>query len=534
MVFTSNFPDVEIPDTTITNLILSSCDKFGDKVAVEDGPSGRSYTFTQVKALIISVANNLKENHGFEKGDVMGIILPNLPEFPILFHGVNLLGGTNTTVNVLYTDQEIATQLVDSKAKAVVSVGLFGEKVMAACASAGVSKAFFLGEGAPEAVEGVQVLDAKTLFAPNLKAVEVDIDPAESVAVLPYSSGTTGIPKGVMLTHRNLVANLFQILTLEPVTSDDVLIGILPFFHIYGMMVICNVALYAGSTVVTMPRFDMEGFLNIVQAKKVTRAHLVPPIILGLTRHPIVSQFDLSSLKVILSGAAPLGEELQVAASEQLKVIIKQGYGMSELSPVCHIVHEDCIKPGSIGVLAPNTLCKIVSTETGEEVGVGESGELCIAGPQVMKGYLGRPDETAHCMEGEFLHTGDIGYVDDSGNYFIVDRVKELIKFKGFQVPPAELESKLLGHEAVADCAVIPSPDEEAGEVPKAYIVLKPGKEITAEEIMEYIAAMVSPHKRIRLVEFVDEIPKSASGKILRRVLVQKERERIASASSSS
>jgi len=302
---------------------------------------------------------------------------------------------------------------------------------------------------------------------------------------------------------------------------------VLPFYHIYGMLVILNLCLYKGMTIVTMARFDLEQFLKILQDYQITRANLVPPIILALAKHPIVDNYDLSHLKIIMSGAAPLSAELAQACAERIGCIVLQGYGLTETSPVTHVNPEDParIKLGSAGVPIANTECAVVSLETGNPLGVREEGEIWIRGPQVMKGYLNNPEATAQTLTPDgWLRTGDVGYVDEDGYFYIVDRVKEMIKYKGLQIAPAELEAVLLTHPAVADAAVIPSPDPEAGEVPKAFVVLK--GTATDEELMAYVAARVAPFKKIRRIEFVEQIPKSPSGKILRRVLVQQERER--------
>jgi acyl-CoA synthetase (AMP-forming)/AMP-acid ligase II len=290
---------------------------------------------------------------------------------------------------------------------------------------------------------------------------------------------------------------------------------------------ILNYGLYCGATIITLPRFDLEQALGTMQDYKVSIAHLVPPVVLALAKHPVVERYDLSSVKTVFSGAAPLGEQLSRECCERLGCQIIQGYGMTETSPVTHLTTRDMSKHGSVGMCVSNTECKVVSLETGAELGPGGEGEICIRGPQVMKGYLGRPEATAQTIDAEgWLHTGDIGYADEGGFFFIVDRAKELIKYKGFQVAPAELEALLLTHPAVADTAVIPSPDDEAGEVPKAFVVLRQGREAAPEELMSFVAERVAPHKKVRLVEFIDQIPKSPSGKILRRVLVVRERAR--------
>jgi len=311
----------------------------------------------------------------------------------------------------------------------------------------------------------------------------------------------------------------------------DTLICVLPLFHIYGLVVVLNMGLYSGSTIVMMPRFDLESFLKAVQDYNVSLAHVVPPIVLALSKNPIVDNYKMPNLRTIFSGAAPLGEDLTRACMDRLGCNIRQGYGMTETSPVTHSSPAPPLdaKFGSVGVAAPNTECKIIDLDTGAPVGPGEKGEVCVRGPQIMKGYLNKPEATAQTIDAEgWLHTGDIGYADEDGHFFIVDRAKELIKYKGFQVPPAELEAVLLSHPCIADAAVIPYPDDEAGEVPKAIIVLK--ETAAPEEILVFVAQRVAPHKRIRHLEFVDKIPKSPSGKILRRVLVEMEKEKRASA----
>jgi len=310
--------------------------------------------------------------------------------------------------------------------------------------------------------------------------------------------------------------------------------AVLPFFHIYGMVVIMMLGLAGGGTIVSMPRFDLAEFLGLVQKYKATVLPLVPPIVLGLVKHPMVAQFDLSSVRLVFSGAAPLGEDMARELSGKLGCPVVQGYGMTEASPVTHLspTRHAPMRPGSAGRIVPNTEVRIVGVDSGAEVPQGQEGELWIRGPQIMKGYLGRPEDTAACIDAEgWYHTGDVGYADPEGYFYIVDRTKELIKYKGLQVAPAELEALLLTHPAVADAAVIRREDDEAGEVPKAFVVLKADPAsagTTAETIMGWVAGRVAPHKRIRHLEFIDQIPKSASGKILRRLLVDRERARAA------
>lgn len=523
MIFRGPFPQVDIPEIPVTTFVLQKANARGDKTALIDGPSGRTIKYSELADQISRVAASLWKR-GFKQGEVFGILSPNLPEYAIAFHAVASLGGIVSPVNPLYTEQEIAHQLKDAGARFLVTVPQFLDKATKAAHEAGIEELFVFDEDAGE-------LDGATPFSSLLKSdgqfPAVTINPREDLVALPYSSGTTGLAKGVMLTHYNLVANMCQMEGLDYFTENDTLICVLPLFHIYGLVVVLNMGLSQGSTIVTVPRFELKPFLQLVQDHGVTLAHLVPPIVIALSKNPVVDDYDLSKLKTIFCGAAPLDEHLTRACMTRLDCDVRQGYGMTETSPVTHSSPADPsqVKFGSVGVPAPNTECKVVDLETGEVLAHHKEGEVCVRGPQIMKGYLNRPEATAATVDAEgWLHTGDIGYADVDGHFFIVDRAKELIKYKGFQVPPAELEALLLTHPAVADAAVIPCQDDEAGEIPKAFVVLK--EAATAEELMDFVAERVAPHKKIRLLEFIDKIPKSPSGKILRRVLVQQERER--------
>src|SRR5689334_1275468 len=521
MIIKGLYPDVTIPETALTPFVLQRAQELADKPALIDGPTGREVTYRQLADSISIVAHNLAQR-GFRKGDVFGILSPNCPEYAIAFHAVATLGGIVTPINPLYTRPEILHQLKDSGARFLVTLPSCAEKASEAIADAGVEELFVFGN-AP----GATPFDS--LLVDNGRAEQVAVNPLEDLVALPYSSGTTGLPKGVMLTHHNLVANLRQMEGLCYFYETDTLICVLPLFHIYGLVVVLNMGLYSGATVVLMPRFDLESFLKAIQDYDVSLAHIVPPIVLSLSKNPIVDNYKLPKLRTLFSGAAPLGEELTRACMDRLGCSVRQGYGMTETSPVTHSSPAPPfeLKLGSVGVPAPNTECKIIDLTTGEALGAGEKGEVCVRGPQIMRGYLNKPEATARTIDSEgWLHTGDIGYVDEDGHFFIVDRAKELIKYKGFQVPPAELEAVLLTHPCVADAAVIPIPDDEAGEVPKAIIVLR--EQVEPEAIMEFVAERVAPHKRIRHLEFVDKNQKSPSGKMLRRVLVDIEKDKMA------
>lgn len=511
IIYQSPLPPVEIPNIAVTEFILREADRVPDREALIDGPSGRSYTYGQLKGMIHSFAGGLAAR-GFGKGDTIALLAPNIPEFAIVFHGAAVAGVAVSTINPTYTADEVRFQLNDSEAKLLITIGLFADTAKSAIEGTGVSEIAIIGDP----VEGTIAITE--LFGAPI--AQVDIDPATQVVVLPYSSGTTGLPKGVMLTHRNLIANLMQCEDALEVADGEVVLAVLPFFHIYGMQVLMNEFLSRGSTIVTLPRFDLEQALGIIQDRKITRFFAVPPIVLALAKHPLVDKYDLSSLKQVFSGAAPLSAELGQEAAKRIDCDVVQGFGMTELSPVSHISPVGRSKPGTVGITAPNTETRIVDPETGEDQDVDGVGELWVRGPQVMLGYLNNPEATAITIDPEgWLKTGDIAMIDSEGFVTIVDRLKELIKYKGFQVAPAELEALLLTHPAIADAAVIGVPNDEAGEIPRAFVVLKPGQEVSAADITEFMKGHVATYKVISDVVFIDVIPKSASGKILRRML---------------
>jgi len=518
MIYRSPHPDIEVPNITLQEFLFERAGKYTNKVALIDGPTGRVMTYGQLVEAVKWTAGGLI-GRGFGKSDVLALYSPNLPEYAVAFFGAATAGGVTTTVNPLYTAAELKGQLVSAKAKFLVTVPQCLSKAQEAVANTAVEEIFVFGEAAGATPFSELSKDAN-------EPTEIATDPKADLVALPYSSGTTGLPKGVMLTHHNLVANLCQIRPVEQLSDEEVLIGILPFYHIYGMVVVMSSAIRAGATIVTMPRFDLEKFLELLQNYSVTMAYLVPPIVLALAKHPLVDDYDISKLQGIFSGAAPLPEPVATACTKRHGTIIRQGYGLTETSPVTHANGRNQeIKKTSVGTALPNTEYRIINTITGTDVKTGQLGEVWVRGPQVMKGYLNNPKATRNMIDDEgWLHTGDIGRADKEGYLFVVDRLKELIKYKGFQVAPAELEGVIQSHRAVADVAVIPVPDSEAGEIPKAFVVLKPDMSATAEEIMTYVANRVAPHKRVRMIEFIGAIPKVPSGKILRRQLRERER----------
>jgi acyl-CoA synthetase (AMP-forming)/AMP-acid ligase II len=522
MIFSSPHASITIPDVTITDYVLRRADELGDKPALIDGPSGRSYTYRQLPELIKKLAAGLAA-HELRQGDVFAIYAPNLPEYPLAFHAVATLGGITTMVPPLFTDDEILRQLKDSGARFLLTVPELMVKAREVARASGIEKIFVFGQ-AEGAVSFQSLLDNQG------DAPSVPINPREDVVALPYSSGTTGFPKGVMLTHRNLVAMLSQLEVTESFSADDTMICVVPMYHLYGLHVVANQGLSQGATIVTLPRYDLDQFLRMMEQYKVSVAPLVPPLVLALARAPQVNHHNLSRLRTIHCGAATLAVDVARACVARLGCEIRYGYGLTEVSPLSHASVADSSKQtsGSVGYCLPNTQCKIIDYISGAELDAGEQGEICVRGPQVMKGYLGNPEATAEMINPEgWLRTGDVGFCDAAGQLFVVDRIKELIKTNGRQVAPAELEAILLSHDSIADAAVIPVHDELAGEVPKAFVVWRgETKDSAAEEILNFVANYVAPYKRLRSVEFVGEIPKSPAGKILRRMLIERERQK--------
>ncbi len=511
MLYTSPLPAVDIPVAPVTEFVLRRVNDHPEKPALIDGTTGRTYSFAELSDVIHRLAGGLVAR-GFAPGDTLALMAPNLPEYAIIFHAVAVAGGVVTTVNPTYGADEVAFQLRDAGATELVTVGMFAEVAKEAITGTEISEVITI-----DGVAGTTALDS--IFGDPIQ--QSPVNPVDDVVVLPYSSGTTGLPKGVMLTHHNLVANICQCdhaIVYQP--DGEVALAFLPFFHIYGMQVLMNGLLANGVTVVTLPRFDLDQALSLVQEHRITRFFAVPPVVLALAKHPAVDSYDLSALVQVFSGAAPLGAEIAMEAEKRIGCEVVQGYGMTELSPVSHTTPPGMFKAGSSGVTVSNTESRIVDPDTGEDQPFGERGELWVRGPQVMKGYLNNPEATAATLDSDgWLHTGDVAIIDEDHHMTIVDRVKELIKYNGFQVPPAELEALLITHPEVNDVAVIGIPDESAGELPKAFIVRSPGSEVTAEDLQAFVAEHVASYKHIRLVEFIDEIPKSASGKILRRLL---------------
>ncbi|MEN2738235.1 AMP-binding protein [Microbacterium sp. X-17] len=521
-MFRSRYPDVEIPDVSIHDYLFADLDGEAlDRIAIVDGATGAETTYRQLVAQIGLFAGALAAR-GIGIGTRVGVLCPNVPAFATAFHGILRAGATATTINSLYTAEEIANQLEDAGADWLVTVSPLLPGAREAVARRGIPADHLI---VLDGVAGHPSLG--DLLGEGHAAPDVGFDPATHLAVLPYSSGTTGRPKGVMLTHRNLVANVAQLRPVLDVRGADRVLAVLPFFHIYGMTVLLDFALRQRAGLVTMPKFELAEFLRVIAAHRTTWVFVAPPIAVALAKHPIVDQYDLSSVRVIFSGAAPLDGALAAAVAARLDCQVVQGYGMTETSPVVSLIPADRteIDRSSIGPLVPNTEARLVDPDAGTDIappdeGASAPGELWVRGPQVMAGYLNRPEATAEMRDADgWLHTGDIATATADGVFRIVDRLKELIKYKGYQVAPAVLEAVLLEHPSIADAAVVGAADEDGQEVPKAFVVRQPDAELSAGDVMAFVAARVAPHEKVRQVEFIDVIPKSSSGKILRKNL---------------
>ena len=512
------------PTYPLQHILSDTARRLPQKVAIIDGE--HKYTYQQFDMYSNRFAAALAKL-GVEKGDPVGLLAPNCVEFEIAFFGIIKLGAVVTTINSGYREREIAHQLNNSGAEVLVVHDSLLDMASAARDDTPALKRMVVIE--PTSADSASfwgLLERAPATPPP-----VHIDAMNDLAALPYSSGTTGLSKGVMLTHYNMTANLAQFMNrpgeaLQSLESD-VLLAHLPLFHIYGMQVLMNSVIASGGTQVMMGRFDMEEMLRLLSTHKVTHLYTVPPVGLGLTLYPGVAEYDLSSMLAACLAAAPASEDLQARVQEACGFPVFQAYGMTELSPVSNVdyIEPELMTPGSVGPPIADTEERVVDLETAtRDVPVGEVGELLVRGPQVMKGYYDNEQATRETITDDgWLHTGDIVRANEDGCVWILDRKKELIKYKAFQVPPAELEGLLLEHPAIADAAVIGKADVESGEIPKAFVVARQGVELSGDDVMNFVAGKVATFKRVREVEFIDAIPKNPSGKILRRMLADRE-----------
>jgi len=523
-IFRSKLPEIAISNhLPLHDYCFEHIAEFADRPCLIDGATGAIHTYAEVDRTSRRAAAGLRRL-GVRQGDVIMNLLRNSPEFVYAFLGASLLGAVATTANPFYTPAEIHKQATAAGARLIVTEACAVEKVREFAAERGITVVTIDVRS-----EGFVHFSDLLADSDESELPEVEIHPDDVVA-LPYSSGTTGLPKGVMLTHRSLATSVAQQVDGENPNlyfhKDDVILCVLPLFHIYSLNSVLLCGLRVGAAILIMKKFDMVAMMELVQRFRVTIAPFVPPIVVEIAKSPLVDAYDLSSIRIVMSGAAPMGKDIQDAFRAKIpNAFLGQGYGMTEAGPVlsmCLAFAKEpfAVKSGSCGTVVRNAELKIVDPDTGASLGRNKPGEICIRGEQIMKGYLNDPEATKNTIDKEgWLHTGDIGFVDDDDEIFIVDRLKEIIKYKGFQVPPAELEALLITHPSIADAAVVPMKDELAGEVPVAFVVRTKDSEITEDEIKKYVSQQVIFYKRIGKVFFTDAIPKAPSGKILRKDL---------------
>ena len=506
MVWRSAYEPIETGDATVHGTIAATARAMGDHVGLIDGSSGAAIAYAQLGARVNRAAAGLAAR-GLRPGDVLALWAPNSPEWAIAALGAMAAGAAVTGVSPMCAERELAGQLMDCEASILVAA----PELMDVARRAGVRQAVAVGE-----IEGEGAAPA------------VALEPARAVALLPYSSGTTGLPKGVMLTHANVVAGVGQVRAALKLGPRDTVVAVAPFAHVMGFVITMASALASGATLVTLAQFAFEPYLELVERHRATVLIGPPPVMAALAGHPAVDARDLSSVELVVAGGAPVPAEIARAVGERLPgAVVRLGYGLTETAATATAPDRElAVAPGSVGRAMPSTELRVVDPQTGADLGPGEPGELWVRGPQTMAGYLHRPDATAAMIDADgWLRTGDLVVIDEEGQVFVVDRLKELIKVNAFQVAPAELEAVLATHPAVADAAVVGRPDDASGEVPVAAVVARDALE--AEDLMAWVAARVAPYKRIRAVRFVDAIPRTPAGKILRRALVEHERQAV-------
>jgi len=540
-----NWPDyvphtIDYPEIPLFSLLDDSAEKHPEATATVY--KGGRLTYRELKEQVDRFATALQEL-GVAREDKVALFLPNIPQFVIAYYGALKAGAIVTAISPLYKGREVRHQLNDSGAETLVVLDLLYPAVEEVRDEVELKRTIVtnVGEYLPtmtrilgnllgkvpkhevamgEGMYGFQ--DLIKGYPPDPKPF--DVNPKEDLALLQYTGGTTGLPKGAMLTHYNLVSNAYMCNAwMRPVEKGETQLNIIPLYHIYGMTVTMNNAVASASAMVLLPQFDVKEALESIQKYGVTIFGGVPTLYSVLINQPDIGDYDLSSIKFCISGSSPLPPEIQKKFMELTGGVLVEGYGLTETSPVTHANPLDptleTVKIGSIGFAWPDTEAKVVDPETLEDIPVGEVGELVIKGPQVMQGYWNMPDETDNVLRNGWLRTGDMARVDEEGYFFIVDRIKDLIKYRGYSVYPREIEDVMYEHPAVATAAIIGVPDEVDGEIPKAFVVLKEGAEASEEELIEFVRERVAPYKRIRMVEFRNELPKTMVGKVLKKDL---------------
>ncbi len=540
---------IDYPRKPLQQFLKEAAEQFPHKTAIHF--LGKELTYKEIYEQAIKLASYLQQL-GLEKGDRVSIMLPNCPQAVISYYAVLFAGGIVVQTNPLYTERELEYQLNDSGAKVIIGLDLLYPRITKVKAHTKIEHVIitsikdylpfpknvlypFVQKKQTGMIvrvkhEGDCHLFTKALSLASGKVKETDVDPIEDVALLQYTGGTTGLPKAAMLTHHNLTANTLMCTKwmYKCERGNESILGVLPFFHVYGMTAVMNLSIMERYKMILLPKFDVETTLKTIEKQRPTLFPGAPTIYIALLNHPNLKKYDLSSIKICISGSAPLPVEVQ----EQFETVtggkIIEGYGLTEASPVTHsnFIWDGKRIKGSIGVPWPDTEAMIVSLETGERANVNEIGEIVVRGPQVMKGYWNRPEETAATLRDGWLYTGDLGYMNDEGYFFVVDRKKDMIIASGYNVDPREVEEVLYEHPKVQEAVVIGVPDAYRGETVKAFIVLKEGEQCTEEELDQFMRSKLAAYKVPRIYEFRKELPKTAVGKILRRALVEEEKEK--------
>ncbi|OXS60649.1 long-chain acyl-CoA synthetase [Bacillus sp. V-88] len=543
--------ELNLVEKPLQSYLTEAASLYGDKAAIHF--MGKEIGYKELYESALKFAGYLK-TLGINKGDRVAIMLPNTPQSVIAYYGILYAGGVVVQTNPLYMEREIEYQMKDSGAKVILTLDILYPRVSKVMKNTDLEHIIvtaikdylpfpknliypFIQKKQYGIVVKVDHRGQNHLFTEIMKTAvaeaisQEEFDFENDLALLQYTGGTTGFPKGVMLTHKNLVANasMCDAWLYKCKKGEEKMLGILPFFHVYGMTAVLILSVMQGYKMILLPKFDAETTLKTIQKLKPTLFPGAPTIYIGLLNHPDLKKYDLSSIDSCLSGSAPLPVEVQQQFEEVTGGKLVEGYGLTESSPVTHsnFLWDKARIKGSIGVPWPGTDSAVFSMETGEPLPPNEMGEIVVKGPQVMKGYWNRPEETEQTLKDGWLLTGDIGYMDEKGYFYVVDRKKDMIIAGGFNIYPREIEEVLYEHPAIQEVVAAGVPDPYRGETVKAYVVLKEGESLTEEELNEYSRKYLAAYKVPRIYEFRKELPKTAVGKILRRALVDEERQKI-------
>lgn len=540
---------LELPEIPVQQFLTQACEEVPSKVAIHF--MGKELTYKELYESAMKFANYLR-SLGVEKGDRVAVMLPNCPQAVIAYYGTMYAGGIVVQTNPLYTERELQYQMADSGAKVILVMDILYPRATKILKETSIENVIVTGikdylpfpknlvypfvqkkqYGFSVKVEhsGMNHLFTEIMKSAPATPLETEFDFENDLALLQYTGGTTGFPKGVMLTHKNLIANttMCDAWMYRCKKREETILGILPFFHVYGMTTVLILSIMQQGKMVLLPKFEAEQALKIIDKQKPTLFPGAPTMYIGLLNHPDLAKYDMSSIKACLSGSAPLPLEVQEKFEALTGGRLVEGYGLTETSPVTHAnpIWGNRVN-GSIGLPWPNTDSVILRSGESEILPVGEVGEIAIKGPQVMKGYWNRPEDTAMTFSDGWFLTGDLGYMDEKGYFYVVDRKKDMIIAGGFNIYPREIEEILYEHEAVQECVVAGIPDPYRGETVKAYIVLKEGKTVTDKELNTFCRKNLAAYKVPRFYEFRTELPKTAVGKILRRTLVDEEKKKM-------